>query len=76
MTIESSAKPNILRGVLGNKFQFSLPGEPAGDQKELVFSRRFSGNLEELAKLLGVEIHVPEEQPVVTTRDLQGQLLG
>jgi len=71
MEIDPSSKLTIHRGVLGNKFQFSSPDNSDGDANELVFSRRFSGNLEELAKLLGVGIHMPVEQPQVVTGDLQ-----
>ena len=60
----------IHRGVLGNKFQFSTPEISDGEENELVFSRRYSGKLDELAKLLGVGIHVPVDQPKVMTGDL------
>lgn len=75
MSIEPSANLVIHRGVVGNTFQFSTSGESNGDESdaqenELVFSRRYSGNLEELAQLLGVGIHVPIERPNVTTGDV------
>jgi len=70
MAIEPSAKMMIHRGVLGNKFQFSTPENSDGDESELVFSRRYSGNLDELAKLLDVGIHVPADKPRVMTGDL------
>jgi hypothetical protein len=76
MEIDPSSNLTIHRGVLGNKFQFSMSGDSEGDENELVFSRRYSGNLDELAKLLGVGIHVPVDQPQVTTGDLSGQPLG
>ncbi len=71
MEIDPSSKLMIHRGVLGNKFQFSTLGDTEGDENELVFSRRYSGNLEELAKMIGVEIHLPADQPKVTSVDLQ-----
>lgn len=70
MEIDPSSKLTIHRGVLGNKFRFATPDNREGDENELVFSRRYSGNLDELAKLLGVGIHVPVDQPRVTTGDL------
>ena len=71
MEIDPSSKLVIHRGVLGNKFQFSTPDNARGDENELVFSRRYSGRLEELAEQMGVGIHVPVDQPKVTTGDLQ-----
>ena len=70
MEIDPSTKLMIHRGVLGNKFQFSTPDISDGEENELVFSRRYSGNLDELAKLLGVGIHVPADRPKVTTGEL------
>ena len=70
MEIDPSTKLMIHRGVLGNKFQFSTPDIGGGEVNELVFSRRYSGKLDELAKLLGVGIHVPVDQPKVMTGDL------
>jgi hypothetical protein len=69
--IDPSSKLMIHRGVLGNKFQFSTPEIGLGDENELVFSRRYSGKLDELAQLMGVGIHTPEDQPNVTSGDLQ-----
>jgi len=69
MVIDPSSKLTIHRGVLGNKFEFSTP-ESGADVNELVFSRRYSGNLDELSKLLGVGIHEPVDQPKVVTGDL------
>ena len=70
MSIDPDTKLSIHRGVLGNKFEFSTPEQNDGDQNELVFSRRYSGNLDELAKLLGVRVHVPSSRDKVTTGEL------
>ena len=70
MSIDPDTKLSIHRGVLGNKFEFSTPEQNDGDQNELVFSRRYSGNLDELAKLLGVRVHVPASRDKVTTGEL------
>ena len=76
MNIDRSSKLMIHRGVLGNKLQFSTPDNSDGDENELVFSRRFSGNFEELAKLLGVKIYTPVDQPKGMTGELRSQPLG
>lgn len=54
------------KGVLGNRINF------ADGEDQLIFSRRYTGRLEELADLLEIKIVQAASSPDVVTHDLQG----
>ena len=56
----------IQKGILGNRINF------ADTEDQLVFSRRYTGRLEELAEMVDIKVAETASRPDVVTGDLQG----
>lgn len=73
MQIDASSNLALHKGVLGNHLQLSTTSDGGDDstaESQLVFSRRYSGNIEQLAQLLGVQIAQATDAPDVSLSDL------